>query len=116
MKRTTYDQHDASRLVPLLKSITDEMIERTQRCQVLEQLIATLGNRTREPSAVERKIELEAELSVHRREMRQSERELARLGCTLDGDHPLRVLIPGTDGDHGYSWSPVDGSLEASAR
>jgi hypothetical protein len=43
--------------------------------------------------------------------------ELEKLGCTLDMDHPMRVLIPGSDGylEHGYQWDPAEGTLETLA-
>jgi hypothetical protein len=41
-------------------------------------------------------------------------RELERLGCMLDLDHPLRVLIPaattGTNG--GFAWRPEDEKIQ----
>jgi hypothetical protein len=41
-------------------------------------------------------------------------RELEKLGCALDADHPLRVLIPGSDGEleNGYAWDPADERLQ----
>jgi hypothetical protein len=110
MNRHRYDPERASALLPLLRSITAELRERSETIDALERELSTLGmsRRTRE-----RRGDLEGALSVQRRELRVAHRELERLGCQLDADHPLRVLIPGVDGDldHGFAWSPLDERL-----
>lgn len=112
MNRHSYDPERAERLLPLLRSITAEIRERSEAIDALERELQELGGTRR---ARERRGELEASLSIERRELRVSRRELERLGCALDEDHPLRVLIPGVDGalDHGYAWSPLDEKLES---
>ena len=110
MNRHSYDPERAERLLPLLRSITAEIRERSEAIDALEHELQELGGTRRE-----RRGEVEASLSIERRELRVARRELERLGCALDEDHPLRVLIPGADGamDHGYAWSPIDGKLES---
>jgi len=111
MNRHSYDPERASALLPLLRSITAEIRERTETIDALESALQELGKtrRTRELRG-----DAEAKLSIERREIRVARRELERLGCVLDEDHPLRVLIPGADGalDHGFAWSPLDEKLE----
>ena len=112
MNRHRYDPERAEALLPLLGSITREIRERSQAIDRLEQDCLRL-RRTRTDR--QRRSDSEAELAVHRRELRVAQRELERLGCALDDDHPLRVLIPGADGEleHGWAWDPRDGTLES---
>lgn len=110
MNRHSYDPERASALLPLLRSITAEIRERSEAAEAIGQAIQDLGTSRR---ARLRRGELEADLSVQRRELRVARRELERLGCTLDQDHPLRVLIPGEDGAHGFAWNPKDERLES---
>jgi len=112
MNRHSYDPERASALLPLLRSITAEIRERSEAIDVLELELGDLGQTRR---GRERRGDIEADLSVQRRELRVVRRELERLGCTLDEDHPLRVLIPGADGalDHGFTWSPLDEKLQS---
>ena len=46
-------------------------------------------------------------LATQRRELRHAEAELARLGCRLDHDERVRILIPAERDDH-----QVEGFLE----
>ena len=115
MKRTVYDERHAEALVPLLRSIMQEIQERARAIARLERrreiLTAAEGAYDRE----NRLADVDGRLSVHRRELRLAMKELERLGCALDQDDPLRVRIPGRDGklDKGFSWSPSDESLQA---
>lgn len=112
MNRHSYDPGRASAIVPLLRSITAEIRERSERIAALESEREGLGSSPRER---ERRGDIEADLSILRREGRMALRELERLGCKLDWDHPLRVLIPGADGvlEHGFAWNPADEKLES---
>jgi hypothetical protein len=112
MNRHSYDPERASALLPLLRSITAEIRERSEAIDELELELQDLGDTRVER---ERRGDVEAALSVERRELRVVRRELSHLGCALDQDHPLRVLIPGVDGalDHGFAWSPLDEKLES---
>ena len=101
----------AERLVPILRSIASEIGERTRAIERLESALDSTTTPQRETEMRTRA--LGAELAHQRRELRFAQRELARLGCTLDGDHPLRILIPGADGTFagGYSWDPSEDVL-----
>lgn len=97
MHRTNYDHDMASKLVPLLRSITREMRERTHALEHLEaKLRDTLRAQGKDSAEF---ISVQAELSSQKRELRLARKELERLGCALDESHPLRVLIPGRNGD-----------------
>ena len=113
MRPNVYDRQGAGSLVPMLRSITTEMLDRTRTIEELEGRLDRIA-RTMDRSA---RAEIEGQLAGQRRDLRLAKRELERLGCALDTDHPLRVLIPGTDGelDHGYAWSPMDEKIEALA-
>lgn len=113
MHANKYTRERAERLVPILRSIAREIGERTRTIERLEGHLETsssarAGSR---PSTARRG--LEASLAHERRELRLATQELGRFGCAMDGDHPLRVLIPGEDGtfDNGYAWEPSDESL-----
>ena len=112
MNRHSYDPERANALLPLLRSITAEIRERTETIDILESALGSLGKtrRTRELRG-----DAEAKLSIERRELHVARRELEHLGCALDEDHPMRVLIPGANGalDHGFAWSPLDEKLES---
>ena len=38
---------------------------------------------------------------------------MTRLGCRIDEDHPLRVLIPGVEAESGFAYDVLSGELEA---
>jgi hypothetical protein len=104
---TTYDRSRAERLVPLLASITREIQERQGELARLDrarQAVPPLDKTGREQR-------LELRIRELRQELRRSERELAVLGCTLDRQHPLRVLIPGGSG--GFAFDGLSGSFHA---
>ena len=109
--RMEYDREEAAKLVPLLRSITREIEERTRAIDALEHSLsaaqATAGAVGR---ATQDTLVRQAELAGQRRELRLAKQELARLGCALDQDHPLRVLIPGEHGGMGagFAWSASD--------
>lgn len=109
MTRKIYDARHAQALVPLLRSITSEIKEREA---AIDRGRASLQVAKSGMSASERS-QLEAELSVHKHERRLALRELERLGCMLDLDHPLRVLIPAsaTRASERFAWSPEDATI-----
>ena len=109
MKRKVYDAHKAEHLIPLLRSITNEIQEREE---AIDRATAHLMATEATHDAVLR-TNLEAERAVHKRELRFARRELERLGCELDADYPLRVLIPssGSDVKRNFAWSPSDEKL-----
>lgn len=100
MEKKLFDREAAERMTPLLRSITRELVDRRRAVDSLEHELGT-----RERSQDERKDEVllqEAELATHRRELRQLEKEVGRLGLELDEDHPLRILIPSSGGAWTY--------------
>jgi hypothetical protein len=111
MTRKIYDAGRAEALIPLLRSITDEIQEREE---AIDRGTARLQNGNSTLTAADRQA-LAAELSVHKRELRFALRELERLGCALDLDHPLRVLIPGSTTELGrrFEWRPEDTKIQA---
>ena len=109
MIRKIYDARNAEALIPLLRSITNEIQEREE---AIDRRTARLQVGGPKLTASERS-QIEAELSVNKRELRLALRELERLGCMLDLDHPLRVLIPAgaTGQSGGFAWSPEDAQI-----
>ena len=96
--KRTFEREDAERMTPLLRSITRELRERRSA-------IARLRHEARQAKRSAREDEharCEAELSTHRRELRQVEKELTRLGLEIDAENELRILIPSTDGAFAY--------------
>lgn len=100
MKRPANDRRDAERIVPLLRSIGTEIRERSAAVDMLEDRLA--GFSSKRDTHREHIAHIESELSLHRRELRRTERELKDLGCDLDADHPLRILIPSKGGTYAY--------------
>jgi len=105
MKRRIYGLKEAERIVPLLRSIGKEIHVRRRSAEELQKRLDMVKGIARSGSAALRN--LEAELATHLREIRSSERELEHLGCRLDERHPLRILIPSSEGAWAY-----DGSLD----
>jgi hypothetical protein len=95
----------------MLRSIGHEIGERTRAIEELERAIESSSTKCVE-RARDRGL-LVAELAHQRRELRFAKQELARFGCALDEDRPLRILIPGEDGamTSGYAWNSVEDSL-----
>jgi hypothetical protein len=110
MNRRFSPEH-AERLVPILRSIACEIGERTR---AIEQLESTLESAATLPRGTDIR-GIQAALAHQRRELRFAKRELARLGCAVDDDHPLRILVPGADGTFagGYSWNPGEDVLRS---
>lgn len=83
-------------------------------------MIERLGRaieRAREDAGAKHAIRWELRLVEHRRALRWAERELEVLGCTIDEDHPLRILIPGSNGafERGFAFDGSSGELRAIA-
>ena len=94
MKQNNKSREEAERLLPLLRAIGKELKERSTAIRALEARIADLA---RAPALHCREISvLESELSLHRRELRGVEKEMSRLGCSVDEDNPGRILIAGS--------------------
>lgn len=112
----TFARQDAERMMPLLRSIGREIRERTRTLARLEQELAARSEAPLARDRGEHDAEthaLESQLSLHRRELRRVEKELARLGCDLDLDHPLRILIPGVGGAWAYEGQLDDTSFRS---
>jgi hypothetical protein len=106
MSHRSYDHDGAERLIPLLRVLDREIRERGEAVAAAERALRAL-RRNAELSPRERRIRegyLHAEISNHKRELRQVNRELARLGCLVDDGDPSTVHIPGEDGDHGRGF------------
>lgn len=104
MQARTYAIQEAERLLPLLRAIRRELRERTHETARLETLREALAP---SPRAHAGDLALvESELSNHRRELRRAEQEVERLGCRIDLDRPLRIVVPSDQGD-----LAVDGEL-----
>jgi hypothetical protein len=103
-KKKAYAEQEAEHLLPLLVSIGREIKNRMRAIDALE---ARLEHKRVTSKASPEKLAQQAELAVHKRELRKTLRELEELGCGLDADHPLRILIPGLEGPLAF-----EGSLE----
>src|SRR5258708_31276021 len=116
MTRNTYDWAAAERLVPLLRSISDEIIERMRHIETLEQRLEALASMRASPTFERENRMVRADLAIQRRELRLSVGELARSGCGLDADRPLLIRIPGADGryDSGFEWDALGRTLAPS--
>src|SRR5688572_33309653 len=97
MTRNSYDEQRAVRLVPLLRSITKEIQERAQSIDRLEHERKRQSPKSEARQHARRMREIDAELAMNRRQLRVATREIERLGCGLEVQHPPRVLIPGRD-------------------
>lgn len=116
MKRHTYNTTSVQRLLPLLRSISTELRERSDAIEDLDQRLLEIqskGGARRKKS--DEWLDAQAALANHRRELRHAQAELSKLGCVQDQDHPLRILIPGSEGDleHGYTWDGVADTLKS---
>lgn len=100
MNTKSFARKDAERLMPLLRSIGREMRERMRAIEFLEERLSALSDSRKAHG--DEIASIEAQLSTHRRESRRTEAELEKLGCNLDADHPLRILIPAEGGPLAY--------------
>ena len=103
MRLRFYEKAEAEELVPLLVSIGREVKDRTRRIEELEQRLAVYGPDN--PARGEEAGTLVGRLAIEKRELRSTLKELEGLGCRLDDDHPLRILIPGKDGPLAFEGS-----------
>ncbi len=92
-----YGPDEVSGLLLLLGSIGREIEERSRTLAGIEQRIEELSKlEVFDPEALR---DLEAQAAVHRRQLRLTRQELARLGCSLLGTDPLTFRIPGRVGE-----------------
>ena len=119
--KKAYDRTTARQLVPLLESITREVVDRLHEVRLLQGKLALLEQENQRVGLSAEKsgefLELRAVVANHRRQIRLAMKELERLGCVVDEDNPLLIFIPGTDGniDHGFQWDPSDPTLRRAA-
>lgn len=109
MNQRRYAPADARALAPLLDSIGRELEERGARLTELESQVSA---RRASPFYDEELPELEAEIAIHRRELRHCREEVERLGCTVVGTKPLTIRIPTRVGGASRSlvWQPYLGT------
>ncbi|MEM9378661.1 MAG: DUF2203 family protein [Planctomycetota bacterium] len=103
-----YDWDEASRLVPLLEAIFNEVHDRRLRIATIEGDLARMKHEGVPESAL---ADVVARLAVQRRELRLSLREFERLGCVVDEAVPSRVVIPGPRG-RGFSYAHGDREIQ----
>lgn len=102
MNHLLYDREDATRLLPLLNSITREI---TERQELLEKIEAGMKALDGKPQRTGLGIhDLVAEAAMNRRELRHAREELFRLGCSIVGTAPMTIRIPGCKGDSKRSF------------
>lgn len=113
MNQHVYDRDQAQKLTVLLRVIGREIRERATELERLEaELDGPRGSGGRDEAR--RRSLLEARYLEHRRALRAAESELASLGCRIDDDHPLRVLIPGIGvAEGGFAFDVLSGELES---
>lgn len=110
MSIRTYKQVEAQRLIPFFQSIANEVGERRNAIHRLE--VEQLDS----PADSDHAIQTQADRANHRKELRLALREITRLGCKVTREYPLRVLIPGPQGDSdGFHWSTGQKELEPAA-
>jgi len=107
-----YDEQEALAMLPLLGSITREIMERTNALELLEIEIDALRSMT--PSDEDTLRTAVAEAATHRRELRHAKKELERLGCSVVGTEPLTLRIPGKVGEarKSFVWQAGDPVLK----
>jgi len=97
MKRETEILRKAKDMLPYIRSIGREARERSSEVQRLE---AELERLRSGPGELVREIRsVEEELFHHRREMERVGKELTRIGCILDVDHPGRIVFSMADNE-----------------
>ena len=105
----TYDLQEAQALIPFFQSIASEVTERRAAIRKLEAQLITASAESDEA------VQAQADRANHRKEMRIALREITRLGCAIDREFPLRVIIPGSQGEADcFSWNTGEVAVEAS--
>jgi hypothetical protein len=99
--RKTYDEPTATRLIPLLTSISAEFVARSRSIRRLERRLESLRDRDVPQDAI---LQATAQLSLERRERRYCEEEFEHLGCELESGRTVSVLIPATGGRDALPW------------
>jgi hypothetical protein len=107
MKIETQAPATSGRLLPLLRSISLELTERTSAAAELEARV-TGANSKRQNSAADRDALaiMQSELANHRREIRRCEKELAAVGWLQDDRNPMGLVL--RSGDRSLAFRPED--------
>jgi hypothetical protein len=113
MNQHVYDRDQAQKLTTLLRAIAREIRERSADIDRLERVLDAQRGPGGDRDAERQRSLLSLRLVEHRHALLAAERELTRLGCRIDDDHPLRVLIPGAEDDSGFAYDVLSGELEA---
>ncbi|MFN0009334.1 MAG: hypothetical protein ACKVXR_15630 [Planctomycetota bacterium] len=90
MKNETEVLRKAKGMAPLIRSIAREARERSGEIQRLQAELEKLLQGSGEPVHEIRRVE--SELFRQRRGIEQVQVELARIGCSLDLEHPERIV------------------------
>lgn len=98
-----YRRHEALRLLPLLRSIAEEVEDRQIAILALCRRIQLAKEHGGAPEHALHP--LEADLRGERSELARALRELAALNCKASDLRPLKVHIPAGNGQQ-LSWSP----------
>lgn len=106
MRFSQATQKSALSVVPLLRSIAREVVERSHAIFTLEAQ-APCRERIERP-VTEADHLLVARLSTERRELNRSVKELQGLGWERDKKEPLQFRCKGLRGDEAYTWKPED--------
>lgn len=94
------------RAAPLLRSIAIEIRERARAARDLETRLEAFGS-TRRAHRDEVAC-IEASLSMHRRELRYAEKELVRLGWTVEVALPVRLSHHDPSGEGDVSFDLLE--------
>lgn len=106
MSNSLTPTRSVSQIIPLLRSISRELRERTEAIEALEERLEAFSSTRRIHEADVANIQ--AELMTQRRELRYAEQELERLGCSLDEKDGKRIVFQGQEGGFSFSWNLDD--------
>ena len=87
-------------LLPLLRSIGREIVERAEALAELEERVRTFSKKVHQ-AEIAREI---ASIAEHKRSLRYAHEELEQLGCSIAELNPLTFRI-GTDEDADLLWT-----------
>jgi len=90
MKQDAEILRRANVMAPLIRSIAREAADRHREIRRLEAELAKLLSAPGEPVHDLRRVE--SELFGHRRAVERIQKELGHIGCSLDAEHPDRVV------------------------
>jgi hypothetical protein len=114
MRLTHANPDTAVQMIPLLRSIAREVVERSFAILQLESESKALQEAPR--AARQKGPTLVAKLANQKRELRRSVEELRDLGWERDPEQPLRFKARGLRGEETYTWRPEDSFFYRSAQ